>query len=523
MLRFLGIVMGVLLSVSTASGITTEALLDTLQHSSFNFFWNEANPSNGLIKDRNTPGSPCSIASVGFGLSAICTGVEHGWITRAQARQRVLTTLQTFWNGPQGNGASGYIGYKGLYYHFLDMNTATRTWSSEVSTIDSALLFAGILDAKQYFSQSEPSEDLIRALADSIYYRADWNFFRNLYPSILMGWKPGTQFAGFGQWIGYNEAMIMYILALGSPTHPVPAYCWQAWTSGYNWSTHYGQTYVTFPPLFGHQYSHCWIDFRNLQDAYMRGKGIDYFENSRRATLAQRAYCVANPGGFAGYAFDCWGLTASDGPWGYNARGAPPAQNDDGTVTPTAAASSIPFAPDEVIPTLHHFYDVHGPNLWGPYGFKDAFNLTVNWWGPDHIGIDQGPIVMMIENYRTDKIWDRFMQNEDIRLGLIRAGFTGLLDAPGPAPVTAPAVLLPNAPNPFHGATEIRFKIAEPGPVLLTVTDVTGREVARLADETMRAGDHTRLLRGDKLASGVYYVNLRHDGGTARRPCVLIR
>ena len=168
-----------MISVSSAHALTTEALLDTLQHTSFQFFWNEANPANGLIKDRSTPGSPCSIASVGFGLSAICIGIDHGWVTREEGRDRVLTTLQTFWNGPQGSGASGYIGYKGLFYHFLDMNTAMRTWNCELSTIDTALLFAGILDAKQYFATADPGDVQMRALADSIYQRADWNFMRN--------------------------------------------------------------------------------------------------------------------------------------------------------------------------------------------------------------------------------------------------------------------------------------------------------------------------------------------------------
>jgi hypothetical protein len=526
MLRFLAVLMGLVLCASSASAITSEALLDTLQQTSFGFFWNEANPSNGLIKDRSTSSSPCSIASVGFGLSAICTGVDHGWITREQARQRVLTTLQTFWNGPQGSGSSGVIGYKGFFYHFLDMNTATRTWSCELSSIDSALLFAGILDTRQYFTQDDPSEIMIRALADSIYRRADWDWFRNGGFGVQMGWLPGSGFSTFGTWYGYNEGMIIYILALGSPTHPlVPDYCWQAWTSTYNWHTYYGYTYVVFPPLFGHQYSHCWVDFRNIQDAYMSSKGIDYFENSRRATLAQQAYCIANPGGFTGYAADCWGLTASDGPSGYNARGAPPAQNDDGTITPTAPAGSIAFAPEIVIPTLQHFYDAYAANLWGPYGFRDAFNLTQNWWGTDYIGIDEGPIVMMIENYRTGAIWDRFMQNEYVQLGLVRAGFTGVVAVPdeGTAPPAVPAVLLPNAPNPFHAGTEIRFWLAAPGPVLLTVTDVTGREVARLADGPMEAGNHARSFGGDRLASGVYFINLRHDGRTVSRPCVLIR
>ena len=281
-----------------ARALTTEALLDTLQHTAFNFFWTEANPANGLVRDRNTGGSVSSIASTGFGLSAIAIGIDHGWITREQGRDRVLTTLATFRNGPQGSAASGTIGFLGLFWHWLDMNTATRTWDSELSTIDTALLFAGIIDVYEYFDTADPQDSLVRAYADSIVRRCNWDIMRNFGTGLYMGYKPGTGFNGFGRWQGYNEAMIMYILALGSPTFPIPENNWDYWTGTYNYATHYGQTFITFPPLFGHQYSHCWIDFRNIQDDYTRARDLDYFENSRRATLAQQAYSVANPGGW---------------------------------------------------------------------------------------------------------------------------------------------------------------------------------------------------------------------------------
>ena len=329
-----------------ARAITTNALLDTLQHSAFQYFWTEANPANGLVKDRNTPGSVSSIAATGFGLSAICIGADHGWITRTAAQTRVLTTLQTFYNGPQSSAASGTIGYQGLFYHWLDMNTARRTWDSELSTIDTALLFAGILDARQYFSSNDPTDVQIRFLADTLYRRANWNFARNFDAGIYMGWKPGTGFFNFGRWIGYNEAMILYVLAIGSPTKPIPPSQWNNWTSGYDWSSWYGQSFVEFAPLFGHQYSHAWIDFRDIQDDYMRSRGITYHENSRRASLAQHAYCVANPLGWVGYADSLWGITASDDPSGYLAHGAPPAESENGTIAPTAALSSIVFTPE---------------------------------------------------------------------------------------------------------------------------------------------------------------------------------
>jgi hypothetical protein len=524
-----GLLVMMALGTTPASALTTPALLDTLQHTGFNYFWNEANPSNGMIKDRSTLTSPCSIAAVGFGLSAICIGVDHGWVTRTAAKNRVLTTLQTFWNGPQGPATSGTIGYNGLYYHWLDMSTATRTWDSELSTIDTALLFAGIIDAKQYFAQNDATENQIRALADSITWRADWEFMRNLNPGILMGWKPNTGFAGYGQWIGYNEAMILYILALGSPTHPVnptdPLSCWTAWTSGYDWMTQYGYTFVTFPPLFGHQYSHCWIDFRNLHDAYMRDKGITYFENSQRATLAQRAYCIANPFGRTGYSATLWGLTASDDPLvGYQAHGAPPPLNDNGTITPTAAASSIAFQPNEVIPTLHNFYNTY-PLLFGTYGFKDAFNLTQNpdWYDTDFLGIDQGPIVIMIENYRNQAVWNRFMQNADILRGLHQAGFTQVVGIGDETTGRLPFTLLQNAPNPFRGASMISYRLESSMPVKVRLFDIAGRQVMTMVDAVQGPGMFQVPIPGEALSSGIYIYELEAGGKSVSRRATLLK
>src|SRR5439155_14155395 len=245
---------------------------------------------------------------------------------------------------------------------------------------------------------------------------------------IMMGWKPAFGFFGFGQWIGYNEAMILYLQALGSPSYAVPTSAWSAWTSGYHYDTLNGYSFVTCPPLFTHQYSHCWVDFRNIADPYMRTRGFDYFENSRRATLAQRNYCIANPGAKVGYSDVQWGLTAGDGPSGYTARGAPPAQNDDGTITPTAAISSIVFTPDESIAFIQNMWDHYRPQLWGPYGWRDGFNLTIGpWYATDVIGIDQGPILLMIENHLNGKPWQRVMSHPAIQQGLQRADFQSFI------------------------------------------------------------------------------------------------
>jgi len=513
-------------------------VLDSLQYTAFRYFWDEANPSNGLIRDRSTSGSPCSIASTGFGLSAICIAADHGWVTRDAARTRVLTTLQTFWNGPQGSATSGVIGYKGLYYHFLDMNTALRfmpsTWDPELSTIDTALLFAGMLDAREYFNGVHPNEVLIRALADSIYRRADWDFMRNSTPGIGMGWKPSTGFQNFGKWTGYNEAMILYVLAIGSPTHPVPGTDWNVWTSNYNWSSPFPlqlPAYATFAPLFGHQYSHCWIDFRYTQDAYMRGKGSTYFQNSRLATLAQIEYARINGLIHSRDESDSlWGFTASDGPvysghFGYDAHGAPNGF-DDGTITPTAPISSLPFAADSVWPCIRNLYtNYRVAPLWGKYGFTDAFNpVSHPWVDTDWLGIDQGPIVMMIENYRTGAVWPRFMGNADVQRGMLLAGFQSFPAGVGEPVVHAGANALFDAqPTPFHGSTTIRFRLAQPGRVRLEVFDLLGRKVATLVDEPRAAGEHSATLDGTPLAAGIYHVRLDVNGERLMKKAVLLQ
>ena len=520
----LSAVLTALVTSGAAAQIFTEALLDTIQHTAFRYFWQEANPSNGLIKDRSQSGAPSSIAAVGFGMSAICIGVDHGWVTREAARDRVLTTLRTFWEGPQGPAPTGVMGYKGFFYHFLDMTTGTRTWTSELSTIDTGLLLAGILDARQYFSGGDTTETRIRALADSIYRRMDWEWFRNFHPGLLMQWTPETGFSQ-AQWIGYNEASIMYILALGSPSHPIDYSGWAAWTSGYLWQTHYLQTYVVFPPLFGHQYSHCWIDFRNIADEYMRGRGITYFENSRRATLAQRTYAIANPGGHAGYSDSLWGITASDTPTGYSARGAPPPENDDGTITPTAPISSIPFAPEAAIPVIHKMWNSYRPQLWTQYGFRDAFNLNVNWWDTDIIGIDQGPIIIMIENYLNQRVWNRFMQNADVQRGLQQAVFQPVTDVQeegGPESFE----LRQNYPNPFNGSTKIGYRIQDMGDggrVTLKVYDVLGRVAATLIDAQMPPGSRSVSWDATGFPSGIYYYRLTAGPFTQTRPMLLLK
>ncbi|GAB3513476.1 glucoamylase family protein [Spirosoma knui] len=427
--------------------------MDSLQRDTFRYFWEMTNSDNGLVPDRAPTPSFASIAAVGFGLTSYLIGVERGYITRVQAADRTLRTLRFFAKAPQSDKATGVVGYKGFFYHFLDMKTGERFKQVELSTIDTALLLGGILSAQTYFDQNTPAETEIRQLADQIYNRVDWTWIQGKNgpasrPFVSMGWHPETGFIK-SDWTGYNEAMLLYVLALGSPTHPVDNEVWSAWTKSYPWATFYDQTHVNFDPLFGHQYSHCWIDFRGIRDEYMRGKGIDYFENSRRATYANRAYCIANPGKWQDYGPTIWGLTACDGPkdttvtgkqfFSYRARGAASTQIvDDGTIAPTAAGGSMAFAPEICVPALRAMKAKYGSKLYGNYGFRDAFNPTYRypstfangstkdgWFDIDYLGIDQGPILIMAENLRSNFVWNLMKTNPHIRRGLIKAGFSG--------------------------------------------------------------------------------------------------
>ena len=378
-----------------------------------------------MVRDRTQPWSASSIAATGFALTVIGIGIDRQWITRDQGRERVLRTLRTLWNAPQGAANTGTSGHKGWFFHFLQMEDGLRYGTSESSSIDTALLLAGVLYAREYFDRTGEAE--IRALADKIFDRVDWRWMLNRGATLSMGWNPERGFLA-GRWNGYNEASILYLMGLGAKKNALKLEHWRNWASTYAWKTSYGYSFIHFPPLFGHQYSACWIDFRNIADDYTRAKGLTYFENSRRATLAQRAYFIANPGGFQGYSSNIWGLTACDGPGsgkthGYIARGAPPPGNDDGTIAPTAPGGSLPFAPEECTAALRAMYELHREQIWCGYGFRDAFNLGEDWWGADVIGIDQGPILLMAENLRTGRVWEVMRRNEILNRGLMQAGF----------------------------------------------------------------------------------------------------
>jgi len=430
------------------------AFLDSLQARTFGYFWELSDSLTGLTPDRYPTRSFASVSATGFALTAYPIGVERGQVTREQARRRVLATLRFFWRAEQGTTPSGKTGHQGFFYHFLEPETGHRFENVELSSVDTALFFAGALFCQSYFDRDDPLEREIRALADSLYFRADWEWLSPRRPAIGHGWTPEEGFLEY-DWRGYNEAMLVYLLALGSPTHPADPAAWDAWVSEYRWGSFHGQEHVGFGPLFGHHYTHVWIDFRGIQDAAMRARGIDYFENSRRATLAQRAYAMANPNGWAEYGARLWGLSACDGPvegtfeiggrqrsfhtyWG---RGASFTDvQDDGTIAPTAAGGSIAFAPEIVIPLLRALAEDHGERVYREFGFVDALNPTFRlsvpvqhgwvdpdhgWYDRDYLGIDQGPILCMIENLRTGLVWETMRRNAHVVRGLRRAGFRG--------------------------------------------------------------------------------------------------
>ena len=422
----------------------SDAELEKLQRETFGYFLHETNPANGLVVDKTAPGWPSSIAATGLALACYPVGVERGFMSRAAAVERTLATLRFFWNSPQGPEPDA-TGYKGFYYHFLDMNTGRRAWQCELSTVDSGFLLAGALTAGVYFNGADADENEIRTLADALYHRADWQWAQNEGATLTHGWKPESGFLEFC-WEGYDEALLLYILALGSPTHPLPESTYATWTSTYQWDHTYGYDYLYAGSLFTHQLSHIWIDFRGIQDAYMRDKGIDYFENSRRATYVQQEYAIRNPRGFKDYGPCCWGITASDGPgpdtmkidgierefFDYVERGVPYGP-DDGTLAPWAVAASLPFAPEIVLAAIHHCIHQAKMTRFNSYGFKASFNPShpgtsgnpYGWWvSPWHFGINQGPIVLMIENYRTEFLWRLMQKCPYIVTGLRRAGFT---------------------------------------------------------------------------------------------------
>ena len=419
----------------------SEQRLDQVQRAAAGYFLAEANPANGLVADNSRGDAPCSIAVVGFALASYIVAVERGWMPRADAVGRALAALRFFHDSDQ-SGSPEATGYKGFYYHFLDIHSGRRIWRSELSMVDTAFLIAGALAASRYFTAGDAAERELRELAGALYRRVDWSWAVDGGETLRQGWKPECGFLHYG-WEGYNEAILLYVLALGSPTRALEGDCYPAWTATDQWENLYGHDFLYAGPLFAHLYSHAWIDFRGIRDRFMREKRCDYFENSRRAIAVQREYAERNPNGFIGYDEDCWGLSAGDGPsddrpevsneprrlFGYAARGVPYGP-DDGTLAGWAPLACLPFAPEVALRAADAMARRY-PEMISGQRYASGFNPTLSgaggraWVSAGHFGLDQGIVVLMIENYRTGLIWQLMRGCSPVTTGLRRAGFRG--------------------------------------------------------------------------------------------------
>ncbi len=396
---------------ATSNVVSDEQSLEDVERASFEFFWREASPSTGQVKDRallngdNGSRPISSIAATGFGLTALCIADRRGYRKAGEIVERIKKTLRFLWHDVKHE--------HGFLYHFLNMNTGQREWKCEVSSIDTSLLLCGVLTVRQHFADAE-----IRDLATKIYERVDWPWMLNGGPTFSMGWHPETGFIQ-ARWEHYCELMMIYLLAIGSPTHPVSPETWKAWSRPV--IKYQGIEYMSGnDPLFTHQYSHAWYDFRGKRDAY-----TDYFENSVKATKAHKLFCLSLHDRFSDYSDDLWGITASDSAKGYTAWGGPPEQGKiDGTIVPCATGGSLPFVYEDCMRVLRNIRGRYGKKgAWGRYGFVDAFNPLTNWYNPDVIGIDVGITMLMAENKRTGFVWETFMKNKEAQRGMERAGF----------------------------------------------------------------------------------------------------
>jgi len=392
-----------------------DALLQEIESANFRYFWEEANPETGIVRDRCHARVPDtsdlgSIAATGFGLTALCIGEKRGFVSRIEAQERALNTMRFLWKMPN---------HRGFFYHFANITTGERIWDSEVSSVDTAILLCGILTCREHFLHSEVSE-----LALEIFNRVDWNWLSEDTTILPHGWTPESGFLQY-RWDDYSEMMMMYLLGIGSALHPLPAASWDAWkrtTFEYDGIRYIG----SYAPLFVHQYSQAWFDFRAKRDRY-----ADYFQNSILATDVHRRFCLDLSKQFPDYSDDLWGITASDSTKGYAVWGGPPATGPiDGTVVPCAAGGSVPFLPEACMRVLRNIKDRYGANAWGRYGFVDAFNPLKNWYDIDVVGIDTGITLVMIENARSAFVWDTFMKNPEAQRGMQRAGFKAYEPSP---------------------------------------------------------------------------------------------
>jgi hypothetical protein len=391
------------------TSLADDQFLEELEKLTFKYFWEQTSSQTGLTKDRcnvlaNDTTTVASIAATGFGLTALCIGQKRGFVSLHDAREQALLTLRFLWKKMPT--------HRGFFYHFADLNTGERIWDSEVSSVDTAILLCGVLTCRQHF----PEHSEISLLTYDIFDRVDWTWLSEDTSLLPHGWTPEMGFLPY-RWDYYSELMMMYLLGLGSLSHPLSVEAWNAWKrTRFEYD---GIPYIgSFAPLFVHQYSQAWFDFRGKRDKY-----ADYFQNSVAATDAHRRFCLELAKQFPDYSDDLWGISASDSAKGYVIWGGPPAMGPiDGTVVPSASAGSLPFLPQPVMRVLRNIKDHYG-RAWSKYGFVNAFNPLTNWYDHDVIGIDSGITLLMAENARTGFVWDTFMKSQEAQRGMERAGF----------------------------------------------------------------------------------------------------
>jgi hypothetical protein len=391
---------------------TDEQLLDEIQRAAFHFFWNEASQNTGQVKDRalangNDSRLMSSIAATGFGLTSLCIGDRRGYGKSHEIHERARKTLRFL--------ANDLPNERGFFFHFIHMETGQRWEKCELSSIDTSLLLCGVLTARQYFSDPE-----IKDLATKIYERVDWPWMLNGGPTFSMGWLPESGFLN-ARWEHYCELMMIYLLAIGSPTHPVPPSSWNAWTRPK--IKYQGIEYISGnDPIFTHQYSQAWFDFRKKRDSY-----TDYFENSVKATKAHKLFCLSLRDRFPDYSESLWGISASDYVKGYTAWGGPPPQGPiDGSIVPCATGGSLPFLFDDCMRVLRNLRGRYKDHVWRKYGFIDAFNPLTGWYDADVLGIDLGIAMLMAENHRTGFVWEQFMKNTEAQTAMQKVGFRSI-------------------------------------------------------------------------------------------------
>lgn len=501
--------------VAVTHEMVDEEFLDMVQRAAFRYFWDYAHPVSGLARERLGSGETVTIGGSGFGVMALLVGIERDFIKREQGVERMLKILN-FLNTQADR-------FHGAFPHWMNGTTGAVIPFSQYDNggdlVETSFMIQGLLTARQYFDQNNAQEEQIRNLITQIWESVEWDWYRRASFSnyLYWHWSPNYGWQMNFTLVGYNETMITYLLAIASPTHSVPASLYYSgWASSNNY--YLNQTYYGYKlwvgdayggPLFFAHYSFLGFDPRNIRDNY-----CNYFLNNRNHTLINRAYCITNPLGHTGYGPDTWGLTASDNPWGYSAH--EPYTNDNGTIAPTAALSSMPYTPEESISALKNFYRTYYGNLWGEYGFKDAFNLNQNWFASSYISIDQGPIIVMIENYRSRLLWEKFMANPEIQPMLDSIGFvpdstTSIIDE---SSIMNDFRIIGNYPNPFNPSTTISFMLPQREFIEINVYNSLGELINKLAYREFESGEneiswHGTDHNGEQVSSGIYFYKIK--------------